>query len=144
MMEISTRGRYGARIMVRLALLGEEVPVRIKDVAEAEDISAAYVEQIILLLRRAGLVRSYKGVHGGVSIGRDPSTVTIADVLEATEGPLRLAPCITGSCARKSFCAVSPVWHRAQRELERIFSQATIAQLARQARAVQTLEETTS
>jgi len=93
MMKLSTKGRYATRIMVYLAMQNSDSPCRKQDIAEAESISADYVEQILIRLKAAGLVTSHRGAHGGFSLTRPPSEVTVEAVLQATEGPLLLVAC---------------------------------------------------
>ena len=122
--------------MVCLALKGGERPARKQEIAEAEEISVDYVEQILLKLKTAGLVRSHRGAKGGFSLARDPATITVADVLEATEGPLALVPCLHDKCARGPMCVTQPLWRTASDALETIFSGTTVAELAEEARRI--------
>ena len=137
MLRISTKGRYATRIMVSLALKAVTRPARKQAVAEAEEISVDYVEQILLKLKTAGLVRSHRGAKGGFSLARDAASITVADVLEATEGPLSLVPCLHEKCSRGPTCVTQPLWRTASDALETIFSGTTIAELAEQAKQIQ-------
>lgn len=130
MMTISTRGRYATRIMVLLA--GEpERPLTKFEIADAEDITAAYVQQLMLALKLAGLVRSHRGRVGGFSLARPAETITVADVLGAVEGEVLPAPCrSTGHCTRASTCPTRPLWEKAADLLDELFSRTTIADLA--------------
>ncbi len=130
MMTISTRGRYATRIMVLLA--GEpERPLTKFEIADAEDITAAYVQQLMLALKLAGLVRSHRGRVGGFSLARPAETITVADVLGAVEGEVLPAPCrSTGHCKRASTCPTRPLWEKAADLLDELFGRTTIADLA--------------
>jgi Rrf2 family cysteine metabolism transcriptional repressor len=130
MMTISTRGRYATRIMVLLA--SEVRPSLTKyQIAEAEAITPAYVQQLLMALRLAGLVASHRGRVGGFSLARAPETITVGDVLRAVEGDVMPAPCRgTGHCDRAATCPTRPVWERAAELLEELFGSKTIADLA--------------
>ena len=87
-MKISTKGRYALRLMLDLAMNGENNVVRIKDIAERQQISDKYLEQIISVLNKAGYVRSTRGPQGGYSLRKAPEEYTVGDILRLTEGSL--------------------------------------------------------
>ena len=87
-MKISTKGRYALRLMLDLAMNGENNIVRIKDIAERQQISDKYLEQIISVLNKAGYVRSTRGPQGGYSLRKAPEEYTVGDILRLTEGSL--------------------------------------------------------
>jgi Rrf2 family cysteine metabolism transcriptional repressor len=129
MMNISTRGRYDSRIIVLLAREPERSKTKF-EVAEAEAITPAYVQQLMMALKLAGLVRSLRGRDGGFILARPPETITIADVLRAVEGEIMPAPCrVTGHCERMSTCPTRPLWQQAADLLDELFSSATIVDL---------------
>ncbi len=131
MMTLTTKARYAARIMVCLARRGENGPVSRYEIGDAEGISPDYVEQILTMLRAKGLVRSHRGRKGGFSLVRDPEKITLAEVLEAVEGPITLAPCIGGTCDRESDCPSCGVWREAAEKMNRFFGDTTIGKMAR-------------
>jgi len=134
MMSISTRGRYASRIMVLLASRPQGVPVNTHEIAREEAISPAYVEQLMMALKVAGLVVSHRGRAGGFSLARDSEAISIADVLQAVEGKVSVAPCDdVHTCDRASSCPTRGVWMRASNLLEELFEGTTIAALAREA-----------
>jgi Rrf2 family protein len=122
--------------MVCLAVHDNSRPCRKQQIAAAEGISADYVEQLLMKLKTAGLVVSQRGARGGFLVARAPRTITVAEVLEATEGPFRLAPCDTQSCDRLSVCVTSPLWDRAADSLKKLFDGVTIADLAAEAKSL--------
>lgn len=131
MMTISTRGRYASRIMVLLASDPELRPLTKYQIAEEEGITPAYVQQLMMALRLAGLVKSHRGREGGFSLARAPETITVADVLGAVEGEVMPAPCrSTGHCGRAATCPTRPLWERAADLLDGLFAGITIADLA--------------
>ena len=137
MIKISTKGRYAARIMIYLALhSSDNTPAQKQKIAESENISPDYVEQLLLKLRTAGLVKSHRGVKGGFTLARPAELITIADVISATEGPLSLVSCSDEKCNRTADCVTKPIWDAATYAIQKIFSSARIADLAEQARIV--------
>lgn len=132
MLTLSTKGRYATRIMVCLARRQQGVPVRKEDIARAEDLSSDYTEQLLIRLKAAGLVRSRRGRRGGFTLGRAPETITVADVVGATEGPVALVPCLDEVCRRQATCPTRPVWKRATEAIREVLAATTIAQIAQE------------
>jgi Rrf2 family transcriptional regulator, cysteine metabolism repressor len=87
-MKISTKGRYGLTIMIELAKRHGEGPVSLKSIAQSNDLSEHYLEQLIAPLRNAGLVKSIRGAYGGYVLAHKPSQITAGDVIRVLEGPL--------------------------------------------------------
>ncbi len=133
MMRLSTKGRYATRIMIALAMCDQTRPARKQAIADSEGISADYVEQILMRLKAGGLVQSHRGAKGGFSLAKDPDTITVADVLATTEGPLALAPCKRDDCTRATYCVAKDIWQEANEALEEVFGAVTIGQLASRA-----------
>lgn len=112
-MKISTKGRYGLRIMIDLAVNGsDENPVSIKDIADREQLSDKYLEQIINLLGKKELVKSIRGAKGGYLLSRTPEKITVEDILIATEGSLAPVACAEDNekCDKYCDCATSIIW----------------------------------
>ena len=142
MLKLTTKQRYATRIMVFLAghsarSNNGDSPCRKREIAEAEDIPADYVEQICMKLKTGALIRSHRGKQGGFSLARDPGRITVADVLEAVEGPMVLAPCIAEDCKKSSACVTRLVWQQANDALQKVLSSATIAELAERAQKME-------
>jgi Rrf2 family protein len=132
MMTISTRGRYAARIMTLLASERVKSTLTKFQIAEAECISPAYVQQLLMALRMAGLVQSHRGRVGGFSLARAPETITVADVLTAVEGDILPAPCRNlEHCNRAATCPTRPVWEKAAALLDDLFAGITLADLVK-------------
>src|SRR4029077_4050224 len=91
----STKGEYGVRLMVQLGLHHGQGPASLAEIAEEEDLPRAYLEQLVMSLRDAGLVRSTRGAHGGYELARDPSEIKMSEVLRALEGPIAPMVCAT-------------------------------------------------
>lgn len=114
-MKLSTRSRYGARMMLDLARHGQNGPIHIKEIARRQDISGKYLEQLIIPLKRAGLIQSVRGPKGGYRLSMAPERITFADIIGALEGQWVLVDCIEHPdiCHRESRCVVRKVWEQA-------------------------------
>lgn len=132
-MKLSAKARYATRIMTRLARVHGDSSWRTSEIAAAEKISADYVAQILISLKRAGLVDSQRGMQGGFTLARSASEISVADVIEAAEGPLSLAPCSSKrqDCERASLCVTQSVWSGAAEVLRNYFMAISVEQLAR-------------
>lgn len=112
-MRVSTKGRYALRMMVDLAEYQQDGFVSLKDIAERQDISKKYLEQIVPLLNRNGLLRTNRGNMGGYRLARKPEDYTVGDILRATEGSLAPVSCLEyeeNVCARASECPTLFIW----------------------------------
>ncbi|ROQ92300.1 RrF2 family transcriptional regulator [Desulfosoma caldarium] len=112
MVSLSTRSRYGTRLMMSLARHSTETPVQIADVALDQGISVKYLEQIALVLRKAGLIKTVRGRKGGHMLAKDPENITLEDIVAALEGGRHLAACVSNPhlCPRASRCGPRRVW----------------------------------
>ena len=112
-MKISTKGRYALRMLYDLALHHEEGYISLKDIAERQNISKKYLEQIVPLLNKTGLLRTNRGNKGGYMLAGRPDEVTVGDILRATEGSLAPVACLDfepNECPRINECATLYVW----------------------------------
>lgn len=111
-MKISTKGRYALRIMIDLALNDEGRYVPLRDIAERQEISGKYLEQIVSLLNKAGYLEAARGNTGGYKLAKKPSEYTAGDILRAAEGDLTPIYCLTaeGDCNRQRECKAHPFW----------------------------------
>jgi len=112
-MMISTRGRYSLRMMLDLAENQKDGYAALRDIAERQDISKKYLEQIIPILNRAGLLLTTRGYQGGYRLARKPSEYTVGEILRAAEGSMAPVACLEQSpntCSRCSECLTLPVW----------------------------------
>lgn len=111
-MKISTRTRYGLRLMVRLALNYGKGPVDIRYISEKEGISLKYLGQIAISLKAAGLIRTVRGFKGGNLLSKEPSQYSLLEIIEAIEGQISLIECVTeqGSCSRENKCLTRTIW----------------------------------
>ena len=113
-MKISTKGRYALRLMLDLALENNQV-VKLKDVAERQEISVKYLEQIISVLQKCGYVTSMRGPGGGYKLSKKPEDYTVGMILRQIEGSLAPVACIEDNqivCERQDACVTSVVWKK--------------------------------
>jgi Rrf2 family cysteine metabolism transcriptional repressor len=113
-MKLSTRGRYGTRLMVDLAQHYADGPIPLADVAKRQDLSAKYLEQLIILLKGAGLIRSVRGRSGGYMLARRPEEISVGEIVETLEGKLSLVDCVLEPelCYRAKQCPTRDIWVR--------------------------------
>ena len=113
-MRLSTRGRYGTRLMVDLAQHYAEGPVPLAEIAKRQDLSAKYLEQLIILLKGAGLIRSVRGRRGGYMLARRPEEISVGEIVETLEGKLSVVDCVLEPelCYRAVDCPTRDIWVR--------------------------------
>lgn len=112
-MKYSTKSRYALRLMVDLTLHGNGDYIALKDISERQNISVKYLEQIVSVLGKAGMLKSVRGPQGGYKLAKDPSEYTAGDILRITEGNLAPIPCLENEendCDRISQCATLDFW----------------------------------
>lgn len=132
-MKISTKGRYGLRLMLDLAVHNEEGLIPLKDISQRQEISEKYLEQIMMLLNRASLVRSVRGSQGGYTLSRSAKEITVGDVLRTMEGSLAPVDCVDdggASCELSSSCVTKDVWCKIKEAIDGVVNNITLADLA--------------
>lgn len=107
-MRLSARSEYG--LLALIDLVGAERPLAMRELAETRGIPAAFLEQLLADLRRAGLVNAVRGAHGGFTLARPAHAITALEIIEALEGPIAPSVCAPGACAREEDCAAASVW----------------------------------
>ncbi len=131
MLRLSTKARYGVRALSEIARRKDTRPVRLREVATEQGISEKYLEQIIMILKQAGLVRGIRGAGGGYLLTRTPGEITLLNVVEAVDGPIRPVPCLDGDiCDREDICAAKDVWNELYQHIVDYLSSMTIEELA--------------
>lgn len=131
-MKISTKGRYALRLMLDLALNNTGEYITIKSIAQRQNISEKYLEQIISLLNRAGYVKSIRGAQGGYRLSKDPSEYTVGMILRLTEGSLAPVDCLdkdSGECERSSYCVTRQVWEELYEAILSVVDRITLQDL---------------
>ena len=131
-MRISSRTRYGVRLMLELALRYGSGYIFLKDIAREQDISEKYLSQIVLTLKARGLIYSVRGAKGGHMLARPPSEITIGDITGALEGDPAIVDCVQNPlvCSRSSSCVVNRFWVGLQKQISDALSGTTLADLA--------------
>lgn len=145
-MKLSTRGRYGIHAMYDLALNAEKGPQSIKAIAERGDMPDAYLEQLIAVLKREGLVTSTRGAQGGYMLARRANEITVGDVLRALEGGLSLVDCLDGeeSCGKSCACPSRIVWMKLRDGMNAIVDGITLQDMVEDYRRMNAQEDTTA
>ena len=135
-MMISSKGRYALRVMLDMAQQKDDGFIRLSDVAQRQEISDKYLEQIVTPLSRAGLVRSVRGAGGGYLLTRDPAEYTVGEILRPLEGSLAPVSCVDGSecCGRAEQCVTLEVWREIQQAVSGVVDRITLADLVERQR----------
>lgn len=136
---MSTRGDYACRALLSLTLGGpDSAPTSVRDIAERTGLPQPYLEQILLALKGAGLVRSKRGVGGGYTLARAPELIRLSEVLSAVDGPITLGdfgePHQDGSCDHQGQCVLLAIWHQSGEVMRRHLDGFTLASIAAMAR----------
>lgn len=133
-MRITTWAEYGLICALHLARRGGATPVTGRDIAGKERLPADYVEQILLRMRRAGLMKSTRGARGGYSLARDPSEISVRDVIQASELATFDLHCVSHPvdaqrCAQSENCSIRPVWLLLQRRIDEVLEGVKLSDL---------------
>jgi len=112
MIRLSTKGRYGARVMLELALNYGKGPILLKEIAKVQGVSEGYLEHILPILKASGLVYSSRGANGGYVLAKEPKEITLRKVVEALEGSLNPVECVDrpSVCKKASGCVMRDIW----------------------------------
>ncbi len=129
-MWISTKAQYGMRALVEIAVGGDR-PTSLKTVADRQQLSHQYLEQIFAVLRRGEFVESVRGARGGYRLARSPDRITALDVVEALEGSVAPVACIDDddTCGRVGACSTEPLWREVDQAVRRVLGGTTVADL---------------
>jgi len=123
-MKLSTKGRYGVMAMLDLALNNSAGQISLKSIAERQNISENYLEQLFATLRKAGLVKSIRGSQGGYILARSSDSITVGSILRALEGSLAPVDCVVedepSECMRSECCATKLVWERIRDSINKV------------------------
>ncbi|MCL5265683.1 MAG: Rrf2 family transcriptional regulator [Chloroflexi bacterium] len=129
-MKLSTRSHYGLRAMAELACSYGRGPLSLADIAETEGLSLAYLEQLVALLRRAGLVIATRGIHGGYQLAREPKLISVGEIVRVLEGPLAPVECASeegqSCCDRESACITRDVWVKMRESIAQVLDSTSL------------------
>ncbi len=134
-MKVSTRGDYASRALLSLTLHGAtSTPTSVRDIAERTGLPQPYLEQILLALKGAGLVRSKRGVGGGYVLARDPSEISLAQIISAVDGPIVAGdfgePHEDGACDHEGQCILLGVWAEVGEQIRTQLQSLSLADMA--------------
>ena len=135
-MRLSTKGQYGARALLDIALHYDGRPVLLRDIARRQAISGQYLEHLISPLIKAGIVRSIRGAHGGVTLARLPGEIKLSEVIQILEGSTAPVECVDNPkvCPRSDFCVTREVWEEMKRAMGQVLESTTLQDLVERQR----------
>lgn len=131
-MKISTKGRYALRMLLDLAQHSSDGYVALKDIAERQNISKKYLEQIVPLLNKAELLRTNRGYQGGYALAKAPEKYTVGEILRVTEGSLCPVACLQiqpNDCPRRADCPTLPIWQGLYKVITEYLDSITLADI---------------
>lgn len=143
--KLSTRAEYGLRAMFDLALHHGEGPIALKNIAERQDISEHYLEQLIASLRKDGLVKSVRGAQGGYTLSREPAEIRVGDIVRVLEGPLAPMDCVNEEedecCHRAETCVTRGIWAKVRDSVNQVLDSYTLEHMCIEAEKVRQSKE---
>ncbi|WP_346887302.1 Rrf2 family transcriptional regulator [Clostridium sp. UBA1056] len=126
-MKLSTKGRYGVKAMVDLAINYGKSPISIKSISSRQNISEYYLEQLFSGLRKAELIKSIRGSSGGYILAKDPKEITVYQILEVLEGPIEISTCLeSDGCNNIDCCATRIVWKKIKDSIDSVTTSITL------------------
>jgi len=133
-MRLSARAEYGVRAMAVLAIYYQSGPLPLREIAEQEEISLKFLEQIFPDLRRSGLIQSVRGSRGGYMLSRSPDNINVGDIVRAVEGPITPVNCLSESdsepcCHRKGDCLTRQVWEKLRDRINDVLDEVFLNEL---------------
>ena len=141
-MKLSTKGRYGVKAMVELAINYGGAPLSIKTISKRQNISEYYLEQLFSPLRKAKLITSIRGAQGGYVLSREPKDITVAEIMYVLEGPIEIAECIDGvSCDNLDCCATRLLWAKIKNSIDDVMKSVTLQDIANDYERIKTNNE---
>ncbi len=139
-MKLSTRGRYGLKAMFQLALHYGEGPIPLKNIADKQELSENYLEQLVSQLRKEGLLESVRGSQGGYMLAKPPQEITVGDVLRVLEGNLALTDCVLDNdlykCDREDECVAKLVWLKISNSINEVTDTITLNDMVEEHRKI--------
>lgn len=128
-MILSTKGRYGLKMMYEFALNYGKGPMSLKEVALRQQLSETYLEQLIAHLKKAGLVTSVRGAQGGYELKRKPEEITVGEIIRVLEGPLAPSDCVLDDepeCTRAEYCVTRLIWEKIMDSINNVVDSITL------------------
>jgi Rrf2 family transcriptional regulator, cysteine metabolism repressor len=142
-MKLSTRGRYGTRALLDLALHHMNEPIALKDIAERQQISLPYLEHLIKPLTSGGIIRSIKGPKGGIMLAKAPGDIKLNDIIQLLEGSTAPVECVDNPrlCKRSDQCVTRDVWEEVNKAMNGVLASITLETLAERQRSKKTSKD---
>ncbi len=133
-MKLSTRSRYGTRLMIDLAQNSDKGPVRVHDIANRQDISVKYLEQLIIPLKKANFIKSVRGPKGGHMLAKPKGKITVGSIVRVLEPDAGLVPCLEKpeTCQKSNDCVSRNIWNRATQAVYEILDSVNLSDLAQE------------
>lgn len=130
-MKLSTKGRYGTRVLLDLALQHSKEPVSLQDIARRQKIPLPYIKRLIGPLLNGGLLRSARGVGGGITLAKPPESIKLKEVIQLLEGSISLVQCVDDPtvCDRSRFCATRDIWCQMGKAMSGVLEVTTLKDL---------------
>ena len=126
-MKLSTKGRYGIKAMLDLALHYGMDPISIKSISKRQNISEYYLEQLFSNLRKANLIKSVRGAQGGYSLEKSPSETNVFEIMEILEGPIEVSECIElENCSNINCCATRLLWVKIKDSIDNVMKSTSL------------------
>jgi len=134
-MKLSTRTRYAVRAIIELAQNDNDRPLQLKVIAQRQDISIKYLEQLMAVLRSAGFVRSVRGSKGGYVLAKIPNEIKLNEVMDRLEGTVTTVECVENKdyCSRSADCAARYLWTQVEQAIEHVLQSITLQDLVNKA-----------
>lgn len=135
-MKISTKGRYGLRVLLDIATHQDHGPVILRDISKRQEISEKYLWQVINPMKSAGFVASARGAKGGYTLARNIDEITLLDVVTALEGPVCVVDCVDApeGCSRSTGCVTRDVWKQVEESIKETMAGITLKKLVKDER----------
>ena len=140
-MKISTRTRYGIRAILDLAENQRKAPLKLKTIAQHQDISVKYLEQLMTILKSGGFLRSIRGAKGGYMLAKNPKQIKLSEICRCLDGPLTTVHCLENEklCRRTDDCLTRQVWAKVQKAITDVLESITLQDLVDRTKAKKTL-----
>lgn len=137
-MKLSTKGRYGLRALLDMAIYQNGGPVTLNEIAERQGISEGYLEQLMMPLKRAGVVRSVRGAQGGYLLSKEPKDITVGEIIRVLEGPIAPVACVNEdfpeACERSGSCVTRIVWEKVRDSISEVLDSYTLQGLVEESK----------
>jgi Rrf2 family transcriptional regulator, cysteine metabolism repressor len=141
---LSTKGRYGLKMMFELAKKYGNGTMSLKDIAKNQELSETYLEQLISHLKKAGMVNSIRGAQGGYELSRVPAEITVGEIIRTLEGPLAPSDCVVDSepeCVKAGYCVTRPIWEKIMDSINSVIDSITLQDMINDFQKINTIRE---